>query len=300
MKKKGFTIIELLTVIFIITILIGLLIPSISKVKRLTLDLKQKAEFHNIEIGVATWSHNHDLEYPESNVSFGNSYATVGAQKLAEALLGRDLHGFDDKSTWNAGQDENDGVAYTGIDYHNREIAYLDVDNFHAYQLAQIYDMSIFASGSSLYFGNYDKEGNATALDMPAPVLTDVYKRVRTTAIDGSTVKVGSPILYFKANTTDVFSDQNISQSVFDYSDNWHIFNIGRIDDQEEHPYNWTDPGGMGNTGNPEFYEDLINPNVPGNIYPVPYYKDSYVLLSAGSDGLYGTRDDIWNISGKR
>jgi len=55
-----------------------------------------------------------------------------------------------------------------------------------------------------------------------------------------------------------------------------------------------------GGIGSPEFYDDLINPTIPAGIDPVPYRQDSYVLLSAGEDGLYGTVDDIWNIHDKK
>ena len=32
---------------------------------------------------------------------------------------------------------------------------------------------------------------------------------------------------------------------------------------------------------------------------PRPYRADSYILISAGYDGLYGTRDDICNFDWK-
>ena len=38
----------------------------------------------------------------------------------------------------------------------------------------------------------------------------------------------------------------------------------------------------------------LINPKVPGGFWP--YRADSYILISAGPDGLYGTGDDITNF----
>jgi hypothetical protein len=45
------------------------------------------------------------------------------------------------------------------------------------------------------------------------------------------------------------------------------------------------------------FYKETWNQNVqvPGNR---PYRADSYILMSAGFDGLYGTKDDVFNSFG--
>jgi hypothetical protein len=42
------------------------------------------------------------------------------------------------------------------------------------------------------------------------------------------------------------------------------------------------------------FYEYIRDPKVQGT--PWPYRPDSYILISAGADGLYGTSDDICNF----
>jgi len=300
MKKRGFTIIELLTVIAIITVIIGLLVPSLRKVKRIALDLMQRSQFHAIDTGLEMWAYENDYEYPESEVEYGATYITTGSHKLAEALVGRDLHGFDTESTWDA-DDDNISASpkpYEGTNYANRKSTYLDVDRTDAFQIAQIYGFD--PTSQTPYPGDYDGNAASTNL-MPASVLTDVYKRVRIKTPDNRSIKIGSPILYFKANNTDTFVNTMIDQSVFNYRDNYDIFNLGRSDDAEPHPYDYAlGGGGMGGVGNPDFYDDLVNPSIPSGMYPVPYRKDTYVLLSAGADGLYGTTDDVWNIKGKK
>ena len=43
-KKTGFTLVELLTVLAIITMLVGLLVPSMATVRRFARETKQKAQ----------------------------------------------------------------------------------------------------------------------------------------------------------------------------------------------------------------------------------------------------------------
>ena len=42
------------------------------------------------------------------------------------------------------------------------------------------------------------------------------------------------------------------------------------------------------------FYNYITDPKVAA--IPWPYRPDSYILISAGADGLYGTSDDICNF----
>ena len=42
------------------------------------------------------------------------------------------------------------------------------------------------------------------------------------------------------------------------------------------------------------FYEYIRDPRVQAR--PWPYRPDSYLLISAGADGIYGTNDDIRNF----
>ena len=51
-RKKGFTIVELLTVMGVIAVLIGLLIPALGLVKDNAKEIQQKAQFHGIDVGL--------------------------------------------------------------------------------------------------------------------------------------------------------------------------------------------------------------------------------------------------------
>ena len=51
-KKAAFTIVELLTVMSIIVILIGLLVPAMNQVKIFAKEVKQKAQFNAISVAL--------------------------------------------------------------------------------------------------------------------------------------------------------------------------------------------------------------------------------------------------------
>ena len=297
MRKKGFTILELITVIAIIALLIGMMVPGLKKVKDLANNLRQRVQLRDIELALEQWASEHNNQYPDSNVEQpAGGMITTGAHKLAEALMGRDGHGFDDLSTWDAATDEGDINIYSNMGpptpYAQRETIYVDINQTTAFQIAQIYT----ATGS-VYAGDYDATGASTgtaAGNNTAYVFTDIFGRKKITTPDGDSVKVGSPVLYYKAHTeydTIHLTDHNLS--VFNYDDNVDIMALGDNVESIVHPY-YVAPTGYA----VDFYDDLIDPHVRDAT--TPYNKDRFILLSAGKDGLYGTKDDIWNISGMK
>ena len=113
-----------------------------------------------------------------------------------------------------------------------------------------------------------------------------------------TTVMAGTPILYYKANT----SSKTIDYSLFGYedliynaNDNLGLLGLGVMTDKPprspRHPL--VDP-----TTDRLYYYDyeggIRDPKV--TTHPWPHRPDSYILISAGADGLYGTSDDIRNF----
>jgi len=109
------------------------------------------------------------------------------------------------------------------------------------------------------------------------------------------------PILYFRADTAKTWSASdaqgiptNPLNCIYNREDNFwgFIFVPPPWDITQPHPMR-VDPF--------IFYQRIKNPNFPGtaaNNYADarPYHADSYILLSAGPDGLYGSADDVYNF----
>lgn len=303
-SSKGFTIIELLTVISVIAILMGLIVPSLQKVKEIAKDIQQKAMFHSISVALDIFQ-NEMEEYPDS--TFPTSSDMTGAHALGEALAGRDLQGFDPMSTWYATSDYTNGTPYSDdtsgspsgkeLSLARREGPYLNLERGGAYDLEYVYqgiEDKAALTGAGLY-ADYKA---------PAPVLTDIYRHnkvtiTNTTTSISTTVKIGAPILYFKANqaSKDFVSGSNGSFNspaydtyIYNYNDNYKYFNLKRMaDSSATAPFS---PRYTNNAAN--FYDDITNSQV--TTIERPYNAKTYILLSAGADSIYGTSDDIWNF----
>jgi prepilin-type N-terminal cleavage/methylation domain-containing protein len=288
-KKTGFTIIELLTVMSIIVILIGLLVPSLQMVKRYAKEVRQRAQFHSIEAAMEFFSNDSGGgSYPPSDYIDENMQRYPGAARLCEAMVGQDLMGFHPNSRFRA-DCTIDGtnklydnppvgaVLYpdTDTNLRARRGPYLQPDNANAYRLSDIYG----AGGT----------GDITPESLF--VLGGVYGRV-TNKTTGK--KIGMPILYYKADTSGVRHDPNNpptpagrNGNIYNYVDNDDIVGLGM-------PWNPTVPHPM--YADPKvFYMNTKNEKI-SKIDGWPYRADSYILISAGFDGQYGTSDDIFNF----
>ena len=291
-KKTGLTIIELLIVLGIIAILVGLLVPSLSAVKKMAKETKQKAQFATIELALVTFK-NDDGDYPPSNWPLppnpGNDYC--GSQKLAEALLGWDLLGFHPNSAWRAdgldlvgGPGTYDPVQTRDINadgipdtFDERKGPYLEVSNVGVFRLFDLF-----------------RPNSVDPLDPDTFVICDVFGAKRVTTLKGVdavtgqpitvTEKAGAPILYYKADT----SGKRI-YDVYRVSDNDALVIAKQQADGRPHRLAET------NNQYEFFYNNYIrDPKITAR--PWPYRSDSYILISAGADGLYGTPDDICNF----
>jgi len=275
-KRTGFTLVELLAALGIIALLAGLLIPAMSMVRRTAKETKQKAQFTTIGLALTTFKNDYG-DYPRSDWLLppapGSDYC--GSQKLTEALLGWDLLGFHPKSDFRSNGFNDDRVfiydANNPVFFDQRRGPYLELATVDAFRLGNI---------SIRYPGMFN---NTRPLAPNTFVLCDVFGAKKITLANGETVRAGAPILYYRANT----SGKTIRE-IYNVQDNDALVQVKQQADNKEHPL--TRPGGQFQY----FYDYIRDPKISAR--PWPYRPDSYILISAGVDGLYGTGDDIRNF----
>jgi type II secretory pathway pseudopilin PulG len=292
--------IEILVVVGIIAILIGLLIPAVHTVQRMAKETKQKAQFTAIELGLAAFKSDYG-DYPPSfwYDPFASGTALqnyCGAQKLAEAMVGWDLLGFHPDSAWRF-----DGLDKTGT----INTVYKETDTLKKrrgrYVELDVANPFLLGGGADALF-----PGTVPPLEPRTYVLCDVFTRTerKVRQIDGKMVAAGSPILYFKANPASLrheptaWTGAPTSVCIYDVRDNVSILNLGAVADAAkpllDRRVHDLAPGGR--TATIEyFYTDYIRDmRIQNRLWPVR--PDSYLLISAGMDGIYGTNDDIRNF----
>jgi prepilin-type N-terminal cleavage/methylation domain-containing protein len=330
-ENKGFTLVELLTVMSVIAILIGLLVPALNLVRKMAKDTSQKAQLHSIGVSLDMFNGEND-GYPDSERKGTASGYTTGAQRLAEALVGRDMLGFDVKSTWDAYVDDTATVdipyasatlsaspAEVTNSLNRRKGPYLNPEKVEAYNVGDTGGIGELYSGAT---GITNEVYKGIATQAPAPVLTDVYRVKGVTLANNKTIKAGSPILYYKANASLVGSgifpntqistggmtivttitDADAQSSIYNSMDNEDLIRLGDVATQtKQHHFDklgntfatpYTDPGGHNLRW--VFYDTITNSKI--TTQPRPYNASTYLLISAGSDGIYGTTDDITNF----
>lgn len=303
-KQAAFTIVELLTVMSIIVILIGLLVPALNRVKIYAKGVRQKAQFHSIDAALELFSNEFD-GYPESDAVDPTGQSYCGAMKLCEAMMGWDLLGYHTNSVFRrdgtAPIKAPDGTTTDMFLYNPTELAarrgpFLPLENANAFRLGDLYPPD------SPGLDRFRVGGTGFPSDSPFNfVLCDVYTRQL------HNVKAGLPVLYYKANTANPLHLIDASGAVHrpptPYDDAGNIYNFW--DNQEL--IDLGKPLVTGGAGTEEdqheladyerFYKNTRSDKI--TTIAKPNRSDSYILISAGYDAEYGTADDICNFEWK-
>ena len=288
-KKAGFTIIELLTVMAIIAVLIGLLVPALAMVKDSAKVIQQQAQFHSIKVGITGYE-SAFKSFPTSTdnefMAISSPVAYCGANKLAEAMVGWDLLGLHPKSEFTvngATLTPPPTVVYnaTPANLSERKEHYVELENANVFRLRDVYGSMPFGNGNLMGFNYY--------------AICDVFTKKRDSGL-----KTGTPILYFKANAMYTFQNSlttlnanGTPDDVYNYDDNVNLLDLGVAGNPTlDHPL------ADGTTDLQDFDDILRNEQVfnVSNSFSVPYCAQSYVLMSAGKDGLFGTADDVYSF----
>jgi prepilin-type N-terminal cleavage/methylation domain-containing protein len=281
---KAFTLVELLVVISIIAMLIGIMVPVIGVAKKHAKTMTMKATLGAIGVGLEQFRSDQS-RYPDSSVrgalvaeycllpnggGSADTHIDVGAHRLAEAMFGIDMLGYS-------------SYQFNGVNYYNVNAAGEPCDqNGNAIQRADAYiDISSVKIGKM-----------TDVIDVPINLNAEQQKVWRNpytpVILDNFSVKKARPILYYKANT-----GGNLIHDIYKYYDNAYItnpFNMTALvpytgTAKDFYNYVWDTETGIG-----AGVGKLRSPSAR------PHNRDSFLLISAGPDGEYGTQDDICNF----
>jgi prepilin-type N-terminal cleavage/methylation domain-containing protein len=328
---RGFTLVELMVVIAIIAVLIGILVPALNQARIAAKVAATQARLSVIETGIEAFRTDQAVggAYPPSvaistrdpwgDPNSGPSWLpeeepTQGAELLTWALVGADLLGtpgflnkdgigdskWADSSSPNQmeffgwASDVSNSVPVGGLyaleggqPMHTRRAAFVAKDK-----------IEVLRRGERLKVGR----------KQPAPAMcfVDTFDR---------------PILYYRANVgalflaSDVYTHDGgrparyLPDGIYNLHDNYRFTgsqnaNIVGLDlgGGVNHPY-----ATLGTAGTKPGYAQKVpidrksfgyriwDPKVTART--VPQRPDTYLLVSAGPDGLYGTGDDVTNFS---
>jgi type II secretory pathway pseudopilin PulG len=314
-----------MVVIGIIALLVGILLPAVNAARRAARVTASKATLTTISTGLEQFKADARIGgmYPPSGPDdYSNAIVNpqpvlandqrsrdplslTGANLLVWALAGADLLGtpgfrdLNNNGTWqdDTGSDANEpalnlyALDNNGRPYHARSSAYVEIGKMKFPELV------------------LKQPGKQDGYYMP---VNEVQSLMSSCFLDN----FGQPIVYMRAHKNapamfwpNVANPNNSLPGVFHLLDNAHITGLENSRDGIDlgagpHPSNGLlHP--MATPGNPlpddptdllrgSFAYSIWNPKVTAAARP--YNEDSYILMSAGPDGWFGTGDDIANF----
>ena len=316
----AFTLIELLVVMAIITLLISILVPSLVKARDQAKMVKTRAMLKSISEGLELFRNQNEADrsmqlvsgYPRcalgEDAAMPDAQLMVGAHWLVRYLMGLDLKGYAPRShvppeLLNPQNPTEEEVRWYENDSQGRPLVsrvgpYLDMQGLRILHTAELpgrpnpIDPVWGTLGELVFVDQYDNpvlyyvaNPSLSAKSGADPASYDgtypgIYTMADNALFTGQGYDMtglyggwdfgggaGHPLGYFgKEQQVDPLSIRSIPQSFPCY-----------ILDQE-------------------IYSASYNPGPPPKVTALPCRPESYLLITAGKDELYGTTDDVNNF----
>jgi competence protein ComGC len=341
---RAFTLVELTIVVAIIALLVGIMIPAVSKVHKAAKAAGTKAVLSAVGTGLEMFKGDGNVggDYPPSYsdadgttldvgevanpyesgpASFGGLKQMPGAGLLVWGLAGADQLGAPGFKAFRTGakfwSDDTDKKPYPAVDrtasgayaldaqdrpLQPRSGPYLDMSK------VQITAYEVAPNNEQGYVVPAETNARGSAYYRKYPLLLDSF---------------GCPILYWKADPAgNRIVDQHRAdypgpdRGIYHWEDNWALLErvedfTGRdplkltaYDTDVSSVLHWDDtwapakydanPASDNGPPAKTFADFIINSKITAKL--VPYRPDSYLLVSPGVDGEYGTADDVTNF----
>lgn len=284
-RRSGFTLIELLVVIGIIALLLSIALPAFNVVRGKAKETALRGVLYSISNGLE--SYKSDMgDYPSStpwDPSGDGSMLNTGAHNLAEAMFGRDQLGYQQDHWYEV---DVSGTPVKPVGSNKVETTrwgpYVETDNIN---IGYMSDSNIgIPVGSDLATITSHSDYGPVWTNNAWPVIKDEFD-----------TRYQLPVLYYKANTR-----AKMVNEFFRYGHNWRITSVFGMYGQ--HVVDSFSPatGNLTSGDLKAFPYYSYNPDSTGALNTMtarPFKKDSFLLISAGRDGVYGTEDDVNNFT---
>jgi prepilin-type N-terminal cleavage/methylation domain-containing protein len=316
-RRRGFTLIELLVVVAIITMLIGILLPTLSAARDKAKNVKTRAALKSYGEALEMYRNDNETDesaritngYPPSamapDLTETDTPDLPGACWLVRHLMGKDMKGY--ASPRAAGNlPPTEWYGFNGNTPKVERVGpYLE-----SAKVVRVKDLPQSPNNPQATWGNAREQ----------QVLVDTF---------------GYPVLYYVANPAQArwtraniatygASDQD-EPGIYNFQDNalftgqclgtstgggggcpmvsWHF----QGDDPHFIEFFGSNPPDrtliINEVGtfpyyilHKKLYESTLDPGAPQDVTTVPHRKDSFLLITAGKDGIFGSSDDVKNF----
>ena len=331
---RAFTLVELMVVVVIIGILIGILIPALGTVRKQARNVATKAVLGAIETGLEMFKADGkigggyppsfsdapsglgEVDSPYTNLPGGgvadDPFYMCGAGLLVWALAGADQLGTPGFKVFRSGSsfwsDDTDDGNFGDVSTSSGAYA-LRSDGLRPLQPRS----GPYVDISRLQQSTWDVDKQAFVIEAEEEATTAPVQRNYPMFLDG----FGFPILYWKADSAGVqmahrrAADlvQSVDRGIYHWEDNEGLiadsgaYQLVLRPGAEDHNFDFdvaslTGAGYNTTTKLPDddvsFARYIMNQNVQAKLSP--HRADTYLLVSPGDDGVYGTGDDVANF----